>query len=46
VIWNRTPTSKVGRLATALIVLTRGKPVAASFRMALAKLERLPTSDR
>ena len=36
--WNRTPTSLVGRMATALIVLTRGKPVAASFRQALAKL--------
>jgi hypothetical protein len=44
--WNRTPTSMVGRLATALIVLTRGKPVAASFRMALAKLERPPTPER
>jgi hypothetical protein len=46
VIWNRTPTSMVGRLATALIVLTRGKPIAASFRMAMAKLERPPTPDR
>ena len=43
VIWNRTPTSLVGRLATALIVLTRGKPIAASFRMAMARLEQPPT---
>ena len=43
VIWNRTPTSMVGRLATVLIQLTGGKPVAASFRKALAKLERPPT---
>jgi len=46
VIWNRTPTSMVGRLATAVIRLTRGKPIAASFRMAMAKLEQPPTSDR
>jgi hypothetical protein len=39
VIWNRTPTSVVGRLATVLIQLTRGKPVASSMRKALAKLE-------
>ena len=43
VIWNRTPTSMVGRLATVLIQLTGGKPVAASIRKALAKLERPPT---
>jgi hypothetical protein len=40
VIWNRTPTSMVGRLATVLIQLTGGKPVAASLRKALGKLER------
>jgi hypothetical protein len=45
-IWNRTPTSLVGRLATLLIQLTRGKPVAASFRMALSKLGQPPTPDR
>jgi hypothetical protein len=39
VSWNRTPTSMGGRLATVLIVLTKGKPVAASFRKALDKLE-------
>ena len=44
--WTRTPTSLVGRLATAVIVLTRGRPVAHSFRLALAKLERPPAPDR
>lgn len=44
VIWNRTPTSVPGRLATVLIRLTGGKPVAASMRKALAKLERPPAS--
>ena len=43
VIWNRTPTSMVGRLATVMIQLTRGKPIAASMRKALAKLERPPS---
>lgn len=38
--WNRTPISMTGRLATVLIVATRGKPVAASFRKALDKLEQ------
>jgi hypothetical protein len=39
VIWNRTPTSMAGRLATIVIRLTRGKPVADSIRKALDKLE-------
>ena len=39
VVWNRTPTSFGGRVATILIVATRGKPVAASIRRALTKLE-------
>jgi hypothetical protein len=43
VTWNRTPTSMTGRLATLLIRLTGGKPVAASMRNAFAKLERPPT---
>jgi polyketide cyclase/dehydrase/lipid transport protein len=43
VVWNRTPTSLTGRLATALIKLTNGKPVAASIKKALDKLDR--TSD-
>jgi hypothetical protein len=38
-VWNRTPTSMVGRMATLLIKLTGGKPVATSIRKALAKLE-------
>jgi hypothetical protein len=42
-VWNRTPTSMFGRLATVLIRITRGKPIAASFRKALANLERPPT---
>jgi hypothetical protein len=46
VIWNRTPTSLAGRLATVLIQLTRGKPVAASIRKALDKLERPRQPDR
>jgi hypothetical protein len=33
----------VGRLATVLIQLTGGKPVAASMRKALARLERPST---
>ena len=45
VIWNRTPTSLVGRLAAFLIVLTRGRPVAASFRMAMSKLEKPPAAE-
>jgi hypothetical protein len=40
VVWNRTPTSFVGRFSTALIQLTRGKPVSASIKKALDKLER------
>ena len=43
VIWNRTPTSMVGRLATVLIQMTGDKPVAGSLRKALGKLERPPT---
>jgi hypothetical protein len=35
VTWNRTPTSLVGRLATVLIQLTGGKPIAASMHKAL-----------
>jgi hypothetical protein len=39
IVWNRTPTSFGGRVAAALVVLTKGKPVAASIRKALNKLE-------
>jgi hypothetical protein len=39
VVWNRTPTSMAGRMATVLIVATRGMPVKASIRKALDKLQ-------
>jgi hypothetical protein len=38
-VWNRTPTSFAGRVATVLIKLTGGKPIAASIRKALGRLE-------
>ena len=41
--WNRTPTSLAGRVASFLIKASKGKPVAASFRKAMDKLERTPT---
>jgi hypothetical protein len=44
VTWNRTPTSFAGRVATLLIRVTKGKPVAASFQKAMANLERTPAS--
>lgn len=40
VVWDRTPTSFVGRLVMAVIRRTKGKPVAASIKKALDKLER------
>jgi polyketide cyclase/dehydrase/lipid transport protein len=40
VTWNRRPTTLAGRVATAFILATRGKPIAASFRMAMTKLEQ------
>jgi hypothetical protein len=39
-LWDRTPTSFTGRLATFLIVRTKGKPVLASMKKGLANLER------
>jgi hypothetical protein len=39
IVWNRTPTTFSGRVATILIRLTGGAPVRASFRMAMTKLE-------
>ena len=39
VTWDRSPTSLQGLIAALLIVVTRGAPVAASFRMAMRKLE-------
>ena len=44
ITWNRTPTSFGGRVATLLILATKGKPVAASFRQAMKKLESVRTS--
>jgi Polyketide cyclase / dehydrase and lipid transport len=38
--WNRTPTSLLGRFATRMIVMTKGKPIAASVQKGLRKLER------
>ena len=43
VIWDRTATSIGGRLAMLMITVTRGQPVAASIKRALAKLEREST---
>jgi Polyketide cyclase / dehydrase and lipid transport len=40
VTWERTGTSFVGRLAAALIKLSNGKPVAASIKKALGKMEQ------
>ena len=40
--WNRTPSSLQGRIATILIKATNGKPIAASFKKAMDKLERDP----
>jgi hypothetical protein len=38
--WNRTPTSLAGRFTAFLIKASRGKPVAASFKKAMDRLER------
>ncbi|TMM32803.1 MAG: hypothetical protein E6F99_26130 [Actinobacteria bacterium] len=40
IVWNRTPTTFGGRIATFLIVASKGRPVAASFRRAMKILER------
>jgi polyketide cyclase/dehydrase/lipid transport protein len=40
--WNRTPTSFTGRLATWLITMTKGRPIAASIQKAMRKLEQAP----
>jgi hypothetical protein len=39
ITWNRSPTSMAGRIATFLIVATRGAPVASSLRRGLQQLE-------
>ncbi len=38
IVWNRTPTTLAGRMATLMIRLTRGRPVAASMQKGLANL--------
>lgn len=42
IVWDRTPTSFAGRVGIGLITLTKGKPVVASVKKALDKLERAP----
>lgn len=37
--WNRTPSGVKGRLLVRMILMSKGKPVAASLRKGLAKLE-------
>jgi hypothetical protein len=44
VTWNRTPTTIGGRIATLLILATKGMPVSASFKKALSKLEKSTAS--
>jgi hypothetical protein len=43
--WSRTPTSFTGRLVTFVIMASKGKPVAASFKKAMDELERKPSSS-
>jgi hypothetical protein len=45
VTWDRTGTSFVGRVAVALIRMTKGKPVADSIKKALEKMERSPDTQ-
>jgi hypothetical protein len=42
--WERTGTTLVGKLIGRMIVLSKGKPVAASFEKAMRKLEARPSS--
>jgi len=39
IVWDRTPTSAMGKLALGVIRLTKGGPVKASFRAAFKKAE-------
>jgi hypothetical protein len=39
IVWSRTPTSAMGKLALGVIRLTKGGPVKASFRAAFKKAE-------
>jgi hypothetical protein len=45
ILWNRTGTSLQGRIAVALIRLTRGAPVRASFQAAMNRLAAMGTSQ-
>jgi Polyketide cyclase / dehydrase and lipid transport len=38
--WNRTPSSFMGRVAMAMIVMSKGRPIAASIQKALRKMEQ------
>jgi hypothetical protein len=40
IVWDRTPTSFAGRMVATIIKLSNGKPVAASIKKALTKMER------
>ena len=42
VVWKRSPSSFVGRIAAAMIVLTRGAPVKASLSQGFNKAEATP----
>jgi hypothetical protein len=39
VVWNRSPSSFMGMIATAMIVVSRGAPVKASLDKGLKKAE-------
>lgn len=39
IVWSRTPTSLMGRIAALAIRMSKGGPVKSSFRRGLAKLE-------
>ncbi len=40
VVWDRTASSFVGRMAVTMITMTKGKPIAASIKKALDKMEK------
>jgi hypothetical protein len=40
IVWDRTPTTFMGRIAARLIIASKGKPVARSFRMGMERLQR------
>jgi hypothetical protein len=43
--WERTGTSRAGRLAVHIITLTKGRPIAASMKKGFDKLEREPVPE-